>query len=193
MTKICLIRHGQTDWNKSLLIQGRIDNCINSTGIEQARETGKYLRGHDAKWDVIMCSPLSRTIQTAEIIAQELGYKKPIIINPDVIERDFGAADGLTISEEVYDRIVHDDYEGLEKAKDLQARALKAMEDIEKHYSGQRVLIITHSHFIKGLFTTLDPDIRFTSTLYNGSLCYVTVENGNIHSPVFNMKAETEK
>jgi uncharacterized phosphatase len=140
-----------------------------------------------------MCSPLSRTIQTAEIIARELGYRQQIIINPDVIERDFGAADGLSISDEVYDRIVHDDFERLEKAKDLQARARKAMTDIEKRYPDQKVLVITHSHFIKGLFTTLDPNIHFTSALYNGSLCYVTVENGNIHSPVFNMNIRTEK
>ncbi|HHU81269.1 MAG TPA: histidine phosphatase family protein [Acholeplasmataceae bacterium] len=190
MTKICLIRHGQTDWNKLQRIQGRIDNPINMIGSNQAKTTGLYLKKHDPKWDVIMCSPLSRTIQTAEIIAQQLNYQHPIIVNPNVIEREFGEADGVIITPEVYQRIINDDYKNLEITTTLQQRARNAIIEIGRKYPNQKVLIVTHSHFIKGLFTTLDLGVTFTSPLYNGSLSYITIENDEFHSPIFNIKTD---
>lgn len=190
MTKICLIRHGQTEWNRLLKIQGQIDNSLNDFGLFQATKTGLYLKKNDPTWDVIITSPLRRTIQTAEIIAKLLNYHQPIIINPDVIERNFGEADGVFITPEVYEKIINDDYEGMETTNTLQTRARKALMDIEKKYPNQKVLIITHSHFIKGLFTTFDMGITFTSTLTNGALCYVTVDQGTFLNPIFNYQIE---
>ena len=46
-TIICLIRHGQTDWNKQKLIQGRINNPLNEEGINQVREVGLILKEKD--------------------------------------------------------------------------------------------------------------------------------------------------
>lgn len=188
MTKIGLIRHGQTDWNKHQKIQGRIDNSLNDTGRTQAQEIGLYLKNHDPHWDVIMASPLLRTVQTAKIIATILGYHQPIIINPAVIERDFGAADGLLITPEVYDKIIKDDYDKMETTAVLQKRTRQALLDLENLYPNQKILIVTHSHFIKGLFTTFNIGITFTSYLANGSISYVDVENGNFLNPIFNHK-----
>ena len=53
-TIICLIRHGQTDWNKQKLIQGTKDNPLNGTGIQQAKETAKMLINFDIKFDHLL-------------------------------------------------------------------------------------------------------------------------------------------
>lgn len=188
MTTICMIRHGQTDWNKQKLIQGRLDNPLNDEGIKQAHIAGTKLKEKDPNWDIIISSPLSRCITTANIIKDELDYQGDLIINNDVIEREFGEAEGLNITNEVYDRINHDDYKGLEKVKDLQHRSFKAIMGIAEEYKNKKILIICHSHFIKGFYTYIDSNILFTSTLSNASLNYVLIEDNKIINYTFNQK-----
>lgn len=180
MTTLCLIRHGQTDWNKKFLIQGRENNPLNEEGIIQAHITANLLLNNDSNWDVIISSPLIRAVQTAEIVKDKLNLKSPIIINNNVIEREFGAAEGLTISEEVYDRINNDDYDNLETCKELQKRSMDTIIDIVKSFPNQKILIITHSHFIKGLLTQIDSNFTWTSSLKNASINYVYFSELNI-------------
>ncbi len=180
MTTLCLIRHGQTDWNKKFLIQGRENNPLNEEGIIQAHITANLLLNNDSNWDVIISSPLIRAVQTAEIIKDKLNLKSPIIINNNVIEREFGAAEGLTISEEVYDRINNDDYDNLETCKELQKRSMDTIIDIVKSFPNKKILIITHSHFIKGLLTQIDSNFTWTSSLKNASINYVYFNELNI-------------
>lgn len=63
-TSICLIRHGETDWNVLGKVQGRTDIPLNSTGIVQAEKCAELLKL--SKWDVIITSPLKRAKETAE-------------------------------------------------------------------------------------------------------------------------------
>ena len=186
-TIICLIRHGQTDWNKKKMIQGRINNPLNSEGINQVKEVGLILKEKDPNWDIIIASPLTRAIDSAKIIAKELNYQKDIIINNDVIERDFGEAEGEFITEEIYDKIKHDDVINLEKSFDLQNRAYNALLDIAKTYPGKKILIATHSHFIKGFFTKISSEFTFTSPLYNASRNYVYIKNDQVVKYLFNI------
>ena len=101
-TIILLVRHGQTDWNQKRLIQGRINNPLNEEGIKQVKEVGKILKEKDPNWDIIIASPLDRAIHSANIHAEELNYQNEIIINNDVIEREFGKAEGQLICDELY-------------------------------------------------------------------------------------------
>ena len=186
-TIICLIRHGQTDWNKQKLIQGRINNPLNDEGILQVKEVGKILKEKDPFWDILIASPLDRAIHSANLLKEELNLKTDIIINPDVIERDFGKAEGQNITEEIYDLIKKDEVENLEKSADLQNRALNAILNIAQNYKGKKILIATHSHFIKGLFTKISNEFTFTSPLFNASRNYVYVENNQIIKYEFNI------
>ena len=58
MTRISIVRHGQTEWNLHRRIQGSTDILLNSVGRSQAAETGVRLR--ERHWDVIVTSPLQR-------------------------------------------------------------------------------------------------------------------------------------
>ena len=67
ITTICLVRHGQTDWNALGKLQGQTDIPLNELGKIQARQCGEFLSEED--WDVIISSPLKRARETAEIIS----------------------------------------------------------------------------------------------------------------------------
>ena len=186
-TIICLIRHGQTDWNKQKKIQGRINNQLNATGKAQVQEVGRILKEQDPFWDIIIASPLDRAIDSAKIIAKELNYTGDIIINNNVIEREFGDAEGEFITDEIYERITNDDVNNLEKSYELQNRAFNAILKIAKTYKGKKILIATHSHFIKGLFTKISNEFTFTSPLYNASRNYVYIKDNQITKYIFNL------
>ena len=69
------LRHGQTDWNVEMRIQGQHDIPINETGREQARRNGQNLAkllDDPARFRYI-ASPLGRTRETMNIVRQELG------------------------------------------------------------------------------------------------------------------------
>jgi broad specificity phosphatase PhoE len=91
---LCL-RHGVTDWNRERRFQGRTDVPLNDEGIAQAHAAARRLQG--IAFDAIISSPLRRAAKTAEIIAAASG--KPVTIDADLIECDFGGFEGRPISE----------------------------------------------------------------------------------------------
>lgn len=91
MTKFYIVRHGQTDYNKTRKIQGRLDIPLNESGMEQAKNIASNLE--TANFDAIYYSPLTRAKQTADEI-----FKKhdnaDFIEAPEIIERNFGDYEG---------------------------------------------------------------------------------------------------
>lgn len=95
MTRIILIRHGETEWNRTLRIQGSTDIPLNDTGRAQARDAAAALRAViDAATVRLAASDLSRARETAEIIGAELGIGSPRLY-PQLRERAYGDAEGL--------------------------------------------------------------------------------------------------
>lgn len=185
-TIICLIRHGQTDWNKAHLIQGRLDQPLNDTGRMQLEQTAKRLSTYPIQWDILLSSPLSRAYESAQIIQRTLQIDSPIIKREQLIEREFGSAEGLEINPAVYQKILVDEYAGMEDTPTIQARAKKEILEIASFYEGKHILIVTHSHFIKALFTALDSKLTFQSILENGHLNFIEIDNQEIVHYQFN-------
>lgn len=179
-TKICLIRHGQTNWNKQKLIQGRIDNLLNETGKVASREAAKKIKELNMDWEVFLSSPLKRAYETAEIIKTELGFSNDIIVIPDLTEREFGALEGKKVCEESY-RLMDEGVEGLERLLDLQTRSVNTILKIANDYKDMRILVATHSQFIKGLLSCVLKDFDFKCVLKNNSLTMIEVENNIIN------------
>lgn len=177
-TVVCLIRHGQTAVNNSKMIQGRKDNLLNDTGRLQAKTTGNYLKLNDSNWDFIYSSPLSRAYETACIIKEQIGYKGEVIKDEAFIERDFGDAEGKPITKEIFEYIIRDDVKNLEKSYEIQDRVSKGVLRLCEKHKGKRILIVAHSHAIKGLLTHLDSNRTFLDTLVNCSMSYIIEENG---------------
>ncbi|MFJ3487785.1 histidine phosphatase family protein [Pseudomonas sp. NPDC090202] len=93
-----LIRHGQTDWNASKLLQGRRDIPLNAVGRGQAVVSGtclNWLLPRTAGVDFI-ASPLGRTRQTMEIVRQQLGLDAlDYRTDERLVEIHFGEWEGL--------------------------------------------------------------------------------------------------
>ena len=79
---IYVTRHGQTEWNALKKVMGKIDIPLSEIGLEQAKQTKTNLK--DKHIDLIICSPLIRAKQTADIINEEFGC--PIIDDSSIVE-----------------------------------------------------------------------------------------------------------
>ncbi len=91
MTRLLLIRHGQSEWNADGRWQGQADPPLTDLGRHQARHAARNLGGGEA----IVASDLQRASATALIISAELGVG-PVVLEPDLRERDAGEWSGLT-------------------------------------------------------------------------------------------------
>jgi len=94
MKTIYFVRHALTEANVAGIAAGaELDTPLTAEGKEQAKKAGQKLT--DKNIQLIVCSPLTRTVDTAEIISKEIGYDtKKIIKNPIFIERYFGVYSG---------------------------------------------------------------------------------------------------
>ena len=93
------MRHGLTVWNEKGITQGRSNNRLSKNGIELTKQTALNLK--NIKFDVIFCSPLFRTVQTANIINKYHNCK--VIKNEKLIEIDQGIFTGrkyITLTEQ---------------------------------------------------------------------------------------------
>ncbi|KML12653.1 phosphatase [Bacillus safensis] len=175
MTTICLVRHGETDWNAAKRIQGRTDIPLNDTGKWQAEQTGLYLK--DVHWDVVISSPLIRAKETAHLI---LNYvHAPLVIMDDFIERDYGDAEGMSFEER--QKLFPDkQYPNMEPLETIQNRMLEGIEKVRAAYPDQHVLIVAHGAAIHALLTTLaDEHMGLQNTrLVNACLNYVEWTDG---------------
>ena len=95
MTRLILVRHGRTEWNRVERFRGRVDIELDEVGIKQAKAAAASI----ADWQVsaIYSSPLRRALTTAEILAHPFGLEvKPL---PGIIDIDYGEWQGLSPQE----------------------------------------------------------------------------------------------
>lgn len=95
MIRLCLVRHGETDWNIAQRMQGHRDQPLNSRGMAQAEALGRYFSGHEVTR--LFSSDLQRARQTAQTISSATG--QPVRLLPALRERHFGRCEGLTFEE----------------------------------------------------------------------------------------------
>lgn len=91
ITKIVLIRHGETAWNAERRLQGHIDIGLNAEGLRQATALAAALEGEH--FDAIVASDLQRAHQTAQALAATRAM--PVHADPLLRERCYGGFEGL--------------------------------------------------------------------------------------------------
>lgn len=153
--RVVLIRHGQTDWNFEHRFQGQVDIPLNETGREQAGEAAENLLAFaaaeqenqpDFRWDAVLTSPLSRAVQTGEIIAHALGLEVSKTYD-GMQERSFGEAEGVVVTPEIWGDL-EARFNGIEPLKDLRERGIAALNVALSEHRGKNVIIVAHGLWI---------------------------------------------
>ena len=100
MTKLILIRHGQSLWNAENKFTGWVDSPLSSLGKLEAKKAGLYLKNHKISFDICYTSFLLRAIKTLDILLKESRNDKfKVIKSWELNERHYGALTGLNKEE----------------------------------------------------------------------------------------------
>ena len=161
MTRLYLIRHGETDWNRQGRWQGQADVPLNDRGREQARQVAEKLA--EVPFDAIYTSDLIRASEVARIIARAKGDRIPIVLEPRLREIHQGEWQGLLVQEiqsryaEAFRQRRMDPLmvaaPGGETALQVRQRALQAVRDLLAAYPNGNVALVSHGFTIAVLLT----------------------------------------
>lgn len=94
MHKLVIVRHGQSIWNKENIFTGWIDVPLSDLGISQAKEAGQKLKEKGFSFDIAFSSVLKRSIDTLDLILEEMGLSIPIHRSWRLNERHYGYLQG---------------------------------------------------------------------------------------------------
>lgn len=155
MTRIYLVRHGETEWNARGKYLGLTDLPLTLTGQFQARALSKFLA--DKEVEAAYSSELQRTRETLEIATAGIKIKKTAL--KDLNEIDFGRWEGMTYEEieseygDLISNWLNDitrfDIPGGERWNDFKSRVTQAFNGIIEENPGREVLVVAHGGVIK--------------------------------------------
>lgn len=157
--RIFLVRHGETEWNRTRRFQGRSDIPLNEKGRNQARALAGALS--DQRFSAIYASPLKRAVETAKLAtAHQPGI--PFHTEDDFMEMDLGEFEGIHGAEWIkqYPELLavwqrkpaSVRMPGGECLGEVQTRALRALNRIiASHPSDATLLVCSHSFVIRSI------------------------------------------
>jgi len=102
MSKLILVRHGQSLWNKERRFTGWADIDLTDQGKLEAKHAGQLIKKLDLKFDIYFTSNLKRAINSLNIILENLNKQNvKIIKTPKLNERHYGALTSLNKDETI--------------------------------------------------------------------------------------------
>lgn len=149
-TRVVLLRHGETEWNRVERFRGRIDVELNQMGQRQALAVARRL----SAWQIeaIYSSPMKRALQTAQPVAEACGLDVAIL--EGINDVDYGAWAGLSAEEaraqypEVYGNWAHTplltQFPQGENLRQVQTRSWTALEETCSAHEGGAILLVSH-------------------------------------------------
>ncbi|SFF91203.1 probable phosphoglycerate mutase [Halobacillus alkaliphilus] len=190
MTKIGLIRHGSTSWNKEKRAQGKSDIPLNQEGISDAEKLAERL--HTEEWEVLYTSPLKRAAQTAQIISNRLGLE--ISYDIRLQEVDGGQIEGTTEEERIekWGSGWRELDLGIEKKERIKERGISVINELVKRNTGRNILVVSHGALISHLVSELDPVKIRKEHMRNTSITEVILEQGHWSCELFNCTKHLE-
>jgi len=153
MTKIYLVRHGETDWNSERRVLGWSSVPLNSRGVFQAETLAKILPS--IRIEKIYTSPLARTLQTAEILGSQLNLTP--VKEPRFIEANIGSWEGQYWKDLVKDPIRQKYYTHPKTARppkgetsfEVQQRTASGIRALCDLHPNGSFLVVSHADLIR--------------------------------------------
>lgn len=192
---VCVVRHGQTDWNIVKRLQGRENVPLNDVGHAQARQAAllfKAIADSGVSISAVFSSPLARACDTAQTISSAIGLDGIVTVE-NLIERDYGSLSGLTLDErrKKYPR-------GERQANDVEsvpsaaARMLSAIDEMLEISNRHTVVGVTHGGMINAVYSRLTSgEIGTGKTLtVNCSLSFIAAGIGEPIPLAYNLQGE---
>lgn len=147
-----LVRHGESEGNASgdkISSNPLHNDPLTEIGRKEAKDAGNLLKESAEKIDVIITSPFTRTKDTAQIIAETIGYTGEIIEDARLVEINTGDFDGKPWSEYMGQfSSVKDHFTKhigpRENWEDVRKRACECMYELDARYEGKNVLVVSH-------------------------------------------------
>ncbi len=207
MSKLVLLRHGQSQWNLENRFTGWKDIELSENGILEAKESGRLIKDKKIPIDIVYSSGLKRAIDTATIAMKEANYdhlfnngELIIIKNIAVNERDYGDLTGLNkqeIAEKYGKEQVHiwrRSYDvnppGGESLKNVVERVQPYFENTMKKDLENRknILLSAHGNSLRALFLILNfytAETISTAEIPTGKPFIIEYENNKITNKYF--------
>lgn len=159
-TRLILVRHGQTEYNRQGRLQGQVDIPLNEAGIRQAESLAALVSADPP--DLLVASPLQRARETARLLSRGTGLE--VRTDDAFLERSFGRWEGLT-GEEIHRRWPeeHADWRahrpvlglGVEDRPEVGERVAAACRALVAAHDGGTVMVVAHGAAITLGITTL--------------------------------------
>jgi len=150
MTRIYLVRHGQTAWNKEEIFRGRTDVPLNETGLREAQLAGEYFR--EMEIHAIYSSPLLRAWETAQKIAEV--QRLEVRSLQGIIDMCFGEWEGQSLKDvqekdgQRFQQWKNEPHlvkiPGGETLDEVRDRAMAVLDKTIKSHSGKTLLFVSH-------------------------------------------------
>lgn len=157
VTRLILLRHGETEWNLEGRYQGHLDSPLTPAGVAQARALAE--RAARQTLSALYSSDLGRAQQTAGAVAESTGLK--VTVDVRLRERHLGVFQWLLkaeLREKFPDeyrqfKVSGPDYviPGGESSRQGHARVIACLDDIARRHVGQQIAVVAHGGTISSL------------------------------------------
>lgn len=170
MSRLVLVRHGQSEWNEKNLFTGWRDPDLTAQGVDEAHAAGRALKAAGAKFDLAFTSNLQRAQKTLALLLEDLlpGGDLPTTRHEALNERDYGDLAGLNKDDarekwgedqvHIWRRSFDIPPPGGESLKDTADRVLPYFdaEIMPLLKQGKDILIAAHGNSLRALVMQLD-------------------------------------
>jgi broad specificity phosphatase PhoE len=160
--ELFIARHGQNVDNANGILNGHRDLPLTDLGRQQARMLGRGIQDAGLNFSVIYSSPLSRALETAEIVRGILEVQAAVVVLDELIERDFGIMTGQPHSQimpmcapsilQTSGITYFLNPEGAETFPDLLVRGQRVLDKVRADQPEGRALLVCHGDFGKMIY-----------------------------------------
>ncbi|RLM60616.1 phosphoglycerate mutase-like protein 4 [Panicum miliaceum] len=185
-TEVVIVRHGETSWNASRIIQGHMDAELNDIGRQQAVAVAHRL-SREVKAAAIYSSDLKRAAETAQTIARICNLPN-VVFDPALRERHIGDLQGMKFQDAATERpeaykafMSHKRNQqipgGGESLDQLSERCVSCLYNIVEKHKGERVIVVSHGGTIRELYRHASPTRPLHGKIHNTSVSVILVSD----------------